>query len=123
MTAIANDPHAALDVPGLAPGLGNIADTINPACYLAEGDYVNAGLSGVAQIPGPGQAAASTRFASRAVDAGSAARGVVRGSDGVADVVFHHARTQDVGSIMTSGLRSADVCYADGRPQPHSGAH
>ena len=43
--------HGALDVIGMIPALGNIADGLNAAIYLAEGDYLNAAMSAVSLIP------------------------------------------------------------------------
>lgn len=49
--------HAALDVVGLVPVLGEVADGTNALIYAGEGDYLNAGISAVGVIPGVGQAA------------------------------------------------------------------
>ena len=49
--------HFALDIAGLVPLYGNIADGINAAWYAGEGDYANAALSSAAAIPGAGYAA------------------------------------------------------------------
>lgn len=46
--------HGALDIAGMIPAVGNIADGINAAWYAAEGDYEMAGLSAAAAIPGAG---------------------------------------------------------------------
>lgn len=43
--------HGALDVAGLIPGLGEIADGANAVIYLAEGRFIEAGISAVAMIP------------------------------------------------------------------------
>lgn len=43
--------HTGLDVAGLVPGIGEVADGINAVAYAAEGDKVNAGLSFAAMIP------------------------------------------------------------------------
>lgn len=45
--------HGGLDVLGLVPGFGEVADGVNALIYLAEGDYLNAGLSAAAMIPSP----------------------------------------------------------------------
>ena len=39
--------HAALDLIGFIPGIGTVADGLNAALYAAQGDWLNAGLSGV----------------------------------------------------------------------------
>jgi len=43
--------HGALDVAGLIPGFGEIADGVNALIYLAEGRFVEAGISAVGMIP------------------------------------------------------------------------
>jgi hypothetical protein len=57
--------HTALDVAGMIPVVGAVADGVNAAWYLAEGDYANAALSGVGMIPGLGDAATATRLGMR----------------------------------------------------------
>ena len=69
--------HLGLDVVGLVPGLGEIADGANALLYLAEGDRVNAALSAAAMIPFAGMAATGAKFARRA----DALAGVVRAAD------------------------------------------
>ncbi|OAB35025.1 hypothetical protein [Paenibacillus glacialis] len=43
--------QVVLDVAGLIPGIGEIADLANAGIYLARGDYANAALSAAAAIP------------------------------------------------------------------------
>ena len=69
--------HLALDVAGLIPGIGEIADGANALLYLAEGDYANAALSAAAMIPFAGAAATTAKYA-RKVDA---LAGAVRAAD------------------------------------------
>ncbi|OIR24951.1 hypothetical protein [Bathymodiolus thermophilus thioautotrophic gill symbiont] len=45
----------ALDVAGLSPGVGIIPDVINAVIYTIEGDFTNAGISGLSAIPLLGQ--------------------------------------------------------------------
>ena len=73
--------HLGLDVVGLVPGLGEIADGANALLYLAEGDYANAALSAAAMIPFAGMAATGAKFARRA----DALASVVRAADKAAD--------------------------------------
>ena len=47
--------HGVLDVAGLVPGVGEVADLANAAWYSAEGDYTMAALSAAAAIPFAGQ--------------------------------------------------------------------
>jgi hypothetical protein len=49
--------HFVLDLAGLVPLVGDVADLVNAGWYGAEGDYVNAGLSGAAAVPFLGWAA------------------------------------------------------------------
>ena len=50
------DWHLLLDVAGLLPAVGAAFDGINTAWYAAEGDWSNALLSGLAFVPGIGEA-------------------------------------------------------------------
>jgi hypothetical protein len=61
--------HLALDVLGLVPVVGNVADGINAAWYTAEGDLKNAGLSAAAAIPGAGYAAFGAKMLGKAAKA------------------------------------------------------
>ncbi|MEJ2866773.1 DUF6531 domain-containing protein [Actinomycetospora sp. OC33-EN08] len=61
--------HSALDVAGLIPGVGEIADGANAAWYTAEGDYLNAGLSAAAMIPFVGWGATGLKAGLRAGEA------------------------------------------------------
>lgn len=53
--------HGALDLAGLIPGLGVVADGTNLLIYAAEGDWVNAGISAAALVPVIGGAAVVVR--------------------------------------------------------------
>ncbi|MGK3967881.1 PAAR-like domain-containing protein [Sorangium sp. So ce118] len=58
--------HTGLDIVGFIPGIGEIADGLNAAIYLAEGDYVNAAISAAGMIPFAGSAATGGRLAAKA---------------------------------------------------------
>ncbi|WP_053719233.1 RHS repeat-associated core domain-containing protein [Saccharothrix sp. NRRL B-16348] len=68
--------HTALDVAGMVPGLGEIADGINGVWYLAEGNYVDAGLSFAGMVPFAGWGATAAKWGNKGYDA-------VRGADNV----------------------------------------
>ncbi|MFC5053876.1 RHS repeat-associated core domain-containing protein [Saccharothrix xinjiangensis] len=68
--------HTALDVAGLVPGLGEVADGINGVWYLAEGNYVDAGLSFAGMVPFGGWGATAAKWGNRGYDA-------ARGADNV----------------------------------------
>ena len=61
--------HVGLDVVGLIPGVGEIADGANALIYLAEGDKVNAAISAAAMIPGAGMAATGAKLGKKALGA------------------------------------------------------
>ncbi|MFE9207576.1 polymorphic toxin-type HINT domain-containing protein [Micromonospora sp. NPDC007230] len=81
--------HAALDVAGMVPVIGEVADVANGIWYLAEGNYVDAAMSMASAIPLAGNAVAAAKLAKtgkkiadgidtandtrKAVDAGKAA--------------------------------------------------
>lgn len=65
--------HTGLDIVGLIPGVGEIADGANAVIYLAEGDKVNAAISAAAMIPGVGMAATGAKLGGKVV--GAAAEG------------------------------------------------
>ncbi|AEF89959.1 hypothetical protein DelCs14_2952 [Delftia sp. Cs1-4] len=67
--------HTGLDVVGLIPGVGEIADGANALIYLAEGDKVNAALSAAAMIPGAGMAATGAKYGKKAAAAATEAVG------------------------------------------------
>lgn len=54
--------HGVLDVAGLVPGFGEIADGVNALAYAAEGDAVNAGLSAAAMVPFLGWGATTAKI-------------------------------------------------------------
>ncbi|MDL2081280.1 polymorphic toxin-type HINT domain-containing protein [Streptomyces sp. GXMU-J15] len=58
--------HSVLDVAGMIPGVGEIADVANGLLYLAEGNYVEAGLSLASAIPVAGNAIGAARIARKA---------------------------------------------------------
>ncbi|HIE02252.1 MAG TPA: hypothetical protein EYP59_18550 [Thiotrichaceae bacterium] len=58
-----------LDIAGLVPGFGEVADLTNAAIYLARGDKVNAGLSAAAAIPFVGWAATGGKLGNKAYKA------------------------------------------------------
>ncbi|GAB7038305.1 MULTISPECIES: hypothetical protein [Catenuloplanes] len=73
--------HAALDVVGLVPGVGEVADLANAAWYAAEGDYGNAALSAASAVPFAGYAASAVKGAKYAAKGADAAQGAARSAD------------------------------------------
>jgi RHS repeat-associated protein len=79
--------HAALDVAGMIPVVGAVADVANGVWYAAEGDYLDAGLSFAGAIPVIGDAAIGARYAVKGAKyAGEAIEGgeaLIKGAKGV----------------------------------------
>lgn len=66
-TAILDGVQTGLDVVGLIPGVGEIADGVNALIYTGRGDYVNAAISTAAMIPIVGWAATGGKLTNKAV--------------------------------------------------------
>ncbi|HLL69342.1 MAG TPA: polymorphic toxin type 30 domain-containing protein [Micromonosporaceae bacterium] len=62
--------HTALDVIGLIPVAGELADAGNALWYASEGDMLNAGLSAAAMVPIAGWVATGGKLGYRAVNDG-----------------------------------------------------
>ncbi|ORT59515.1 DNRLRE domain-containing protein [Streptomyces sp. CB03238] len=67
--------HAALDVAGMVPVIGEVADVANGVWYAAEGNYEDAALSMAAAIPGVGAAATAAKWAKKGAKAADAVKG------------------------------------------------
>ncbi len=78
--------HAALDVVGLIPVVGEVADLANCGWYAAEGEYVDAALSCASAIPFAGYGATAAKVAKygdEALEAIDTAGDVARQADNV----------------------------------------
>ena len=85
----------ALDVVGLIPGLGEIADGLNCVICLARGDYAGAALSAAAMIPFAGTAATAAKVGrkvakatDKAADAAKAAKKLKKAKKGKNGATF-----------------------------------
>ncbi|MGH1488558.1 MAG: carboxypeptidase regulatory-like domain-containing protein [Acidimicrobiales bacterium] len=104
------DPHAALDIAGMLPDpVGMAADLANAALYLAEGDYKNAAISGLAMLPVVGTGAAVLRKACK-MGCDKAVKGVSELADDAARQVSKRAD----GLPCNSFVPSTAVLMADG---------
>ncbi|WP_354670079.1 DNRLRE domain-containing protein [Streptomyces sp. S.PNR 29] len=74
--------HAALDVAGMVPVIGEAADVANGIWYAAEGNYTDAALSLSAAIPGVGMAATAAKYAKKGAKAVDAVKGGSKASKG-----------------------------------------
>jgi RHS repeat-associated protein len=79
--------QGGLDIVGLIPGVGEVADGVNAAIYLARGDTVNAALSAAACIPFAGWAATGGKVANKTIKAIDAANDIAKAVDTASDVV------------------------------------
>lgn len=80
--------HAALDVVGLIPVVGEVADLANCGWYAAEGEYVDAALSCASAIPFAGYgatAAKAAKYGDKALDAIDTAGDTARAANNATD--------------------------------------
>ena len=76
--------HLGLDVAGMIPVIGEVADGANALLYLAEGDYTNAALSAAAMIPLAGTAATAAKLGMKAGGkAAKATKAAIKAADAV----------------------------------------
>jgi RHS repeat-associated protein len=94
--------HTILDVVGMIPVVGEIADGINAVWYLAEGDYLNAALSAAALVPFAGAAATGAKLIGK---------GLQKYGDEAAGLVSNCVRTN-------SFVAGTPVLMADGSTKP-----
>ncbi|EYF01095.1 PAAR-like domain-containing protein [Chondromyces apiculatus] len=109
--------HAGLDVAGFIPGVGEIADGLNAAIYLAEGDYANAAISAAGMIPFAGAAATGGRLAARAGKAalGTAAeKGTQRITRETAEEVAARTTREGTEEAAQQGAKQTDGVEVNG---------
>lgn len=68
--------HTVLDVVGMIPVLGEVADSANAAIYLTEGRYGEAALSAASMIPLAGNAVGAAKLSKRAVKLAKLGKGL-----------------------------------------------
>ena len=85
-----------LDIVGMIPAVGNIADLANAGISVGRGDYTGAALSMAAAIPGAGLVAGGAKLAKRAI--------------GVAKTVD---KTTDVARAMKRGIKNEAKVIGD----------
>ena len=85
--------HLGLDVAGMIPVIGEVADGANALLYLAEGDYANAALSAAAMIPIAGMAATGAKLGMKAGGvAAKATKAAIKAADATRAVASAAAR-------------------------------
>ncbi|MGB0930942.1 MAG: PAAR domain-containing protein, partial [Chitinophagales bacterium] len=92
-----------LDIVGLIPGVGEIADGINAAIYLARGDYANAALSAAAMVPFAGWAATGGKLAMKGAKGLKAANKAAK----VTKAAKKADKAADVGKTVSKTTKAA----------------
>ncbi|MGW2052817.1 golvesin C-terminal-like domain-containing protein [Streptomyces sp. NPDC001840] len=107
--------HATLDVVGLVPVVGEVADVANGIWYAAEGNYVDAALSMTSAIPLVGYGATAVkagRYAKKGIDAADTAndaRKAANGAEGAVDAA-NDARKADAPTAKKPEQPDAKSC-------------
>jgi hypothetical protein len=103
--------HLTLDVVGLVPGAGEIADISNGVIYTLEGDGINAGLSYAGAIPFAGWASTGTKWAYKTVN-------TVSGGKTTLNIIIDNTGKATFGD--RNQLRNIlGLCKGDGKQAPH----
>ncbi|MEK5146690.1 GH-E family nuclease [Psychrobacillus sp. FSL K6-4615] len=98
-----------LDIAGLVPGFGEIADGVNGAIYTARGDKLNATLSFTAMIPFAGWASTSGKLVVKGSKAIEEAQDASKAVDNVTD------GAKGTGNATEGGIASKKP-YSNSRP-------
>jgi hypothetical protein len=107
--------HGALDVIGLIPVVGEVADLANAAWYTAEGDYTMAALSAAAAIPFVGWAATGAKVGAKGARAVKGLKGAdaLKGAGGRAlsgpQTLIHYTSEAGEKGILESGTLRASL--------------
>lgn len=101
--------QTTLDLAGLIPGVGEIADGANAGIYALRGDTLNAGLSALAAIPFAGWAATGGKFINKGAKA-------IDAIDDVYDVAKTIDRTDDVYDAARGAGNAASGFYHSANP-------
>jgi hypothetical protein len=94
--------HTALDIVGMIPVVGEVADGANALWYLADGDMGNAALSAAALVPIAGSAISGAKLAAKVIDKGIDAAKTIRKADEAVELAktAEHA-TEVKGGVYT----------------------
>ncbi|MEU4446768.1 polymorphic toxin-type HINT domain-containing protein [Actinosynnema sp. NPDC050801] len=106
--------HAALDVVGVIPVVGEAADLANAAWYASDGDYANAALSAAAAVPFAGWGATAVKAGKYAVKGAEAAQG------GAKAATAGQSTAKTAGQAADAGANGAKAAPAP-KPAPKAG--
>ncbi|HEX5997306.1 MAG TPA: polymorphic toxin-type HINT domain-containing protein [Jiangellales bacterium] len=104
--------HAALDVVGMVPVVGEVADVANGIWYMAEGNYVDGALSLASAIPLAGNVVGAAKLAKtgkKIYDAADTSMDVARQADNLADASKAVPSTPDVPPVTKAGTPKTDT--------------
>ncbi|MFF9243971.1 DNRLRE domain-containing protein [Streptomyces sp. NPDC014776] len=107
--------HAALDVVGMVPVVGEVADVANGIWYAAEGNYVDAALSLTSAIPLVGYGATAVKagkYAKKGLEAADTANDVRKAANRTEDAVdaANDARKVDAPTTKSPDKPDAKTC-------------
>ncbi|MFB6779026.1 RHS repeat-associated core domain-containing protein [Streptomyces sp. NPDC056352] len=103
--------HATLDVVGLVPVVGEVADVANGIWYAAEGNYVDAALSLTSAIPLAGYAATAVkagRYVEKGVEAVDSANDVRKAVDNAGDAANAASDVRKADGVDAPTTKSPD---------------
>jgi hypothetical protein len=106
--------HAALLGMGMSPGWGNVADVVDAAIYMLEGEFGEAGWSLASAIPVLGQWAAARRSLEKAQGAGE---NVIKVYRGIGE--WKSGSMVKEGVFVPGGQRSSRIFGSDQTLQPY----
>jgi|GEM_PF-6271074 len=112
------DVHAFLDILGLTPGLGEFADGLNGLIYLGEGDYVNAGISGLAVVPVLGSFGTGARILDRSKDVMDGLDAILVGSRQVDGATINLLQLPDGSYVRVVKAEDGTTAVMTGRGGP-----
>lgn len=112
--------HEILDVAGMVPVIGEVADVANGLLYLAEGDYTNAALSLAAAVPVVGQAVTGLKTTYKGANAVSDLTRystkygdeILASSDELVDITTSVRRAENTSSAGTTATRQVEEVSA-----------
>lgn len=93
----------ALDIAGLAPGVGAIPDLLNASISALRGNWTEAGMSLLAAVPGIGDAAAAAKMAQKGV---KAAKTTAKKAGTAVKDVNKVAKPQTIGEVSVQGRKA-----------------
>ncbi|MFV0268492.1 MAG: hypothetical protein ACK5HT_15300, partial [Draconibacterium sp.] len=103
--------QTVLDIAGMVPLIGEVADGANALIYLARGDFKNASLSAVACIPVIGSAGTGAKLGIKGVDGATSAYKAAKTVGEAADLATDVKRvkaTVEVGEQVASTAKVVD---------------